>query len=273
MPMDPLAVLLGLREQGGGGADQLLLSSLRQQRRPQMARNLSRRSPTFGTGATDADLGQLDYDIAADPDTGVVQQSRVAQTQSDLHDASMFNRPEIAGPRHELQDFELAKELLPAQVAAQGQAQGRADSFFNQLALQQQAQGARADQARETQAGIADRTANTQQSQTNRTMLTSALRERDAHKRAEPAARGIGVMDFLTNSNERRAADLQEIEQRIQQYSGGADLSDADDAALYLLEKGLSIEEAIASGELEGADLTPQDLQDLQAAMQRWGSQ
>lgn len=111
---DPLMTMFSPRTR-----DVLTLNDLQRQRLSEMQHNLSMRSRTFGTGATDSDEEGLESDLNDDPDTGLEARAAVDKTNQRLADESAYMSPGATDVRASQQKDALAKLLAVPQ--AQGQ--------------------------------------------------------------------------------------------------------------------------------------------------------
>lgn len=90
-------------------------------RRDEMARNLSmqKSNPRYMTGATDADLANLDADIAEDPQTGVKARAYTDKVTSAQQAGNIYDMPESRQMRDDTESSALKKLLLPEQAKGQ----------------------------------------------------------------------------------------------------------------------------------------------------------
>lgn len=217
-----LEALLGLQRQGGGGANALELSSLRQARRRELQPRVAAGDPRAA-----ATLGQLEQDIAGDPDTGVAEAARVAGIRGQLDEAAMFNRPEIAEVRQQKESDALRRLLLPVQAKAQYEAEQNDAEFARQLfrdrlqhenilSRQQQAQRAMAERAELTRQGQSERVA-----------------QADRYRQAAALEKQLAEMGWF----DRLRGKAAELESRIAQLRGG--VSEVEQIAAVLGAQGI----------------------------------
>lgn len=88
----------------------------RKDRRTEMARNLELQKADprhFGSGATSADLSELDSDISSDPDTGTAARDYTNKVIGTQQTGNIYDMPESRRLRADTEDSALKKLLMP----------------------------------------------------------------------------------------------------------------------------------------------------------------
>lgn len=266
-----LQTLLGLQQQGGGGADVLRLAKLRQDRRAEFDERAG-----MGDPRAQASLARIDQDIALDPDTGLEQRNRQADIEDQLSQAATYQRPEVRDVRNEEEGNALRRLLLPVQARAQVDSATDQAQFAQQLLrdrLNQEAIGGRQEAS---QQAVAERTAATQQATTNRALLNSLIQQRrDAQTRLGKTT----SLGRLFGSGRTAQSEIDDLTARINAAAtsgggggetGGESLSPEDAAStLVSMFPNASMADLMRQVSFD----TPAEAAALQAALARMGVQ
>lgn len=259
-----LETLLGLSAQGGGGADALQLSSLRGRRRSELIPRAEAGDPLAINR-----LSTLDEEIASDPFTGEAEQSRVADIESGLGEATTFARPEIAGMRQTKEQDVLRRLLMPARAKAEVEASQDARQFAQQLMRDRLNNQALARRQIASAGIVSQRSQATQQAQMARAQLNNLMRERMA---AQKELGKVGMVDKLFGRAKPHEGRIAQLTQQIQGLGAQTDTSadfSPEEAAQALAAKfpGASLQDLMSKIEVD----SPAEAEAVQAMLMQLG--
>lgn len=154
---------------------------------------------TFGTGATNTDVEGLQSDMESDPSTGLKAQALA----DDVQGVARFNRPDVAGMRHQQEEDALRRLLEPIRLKGQYEVEVAKQGQAGKLDLADTNNTARMAQEELRQRNMNGRVGAMAENEKNRQRLHD-LQIGKAH-----ATRPAGLMDSLFGPSQKTLDDAE----------------------------------------------------------------